>query len=178
MLCYDGQHFLLEQATLLTCAGDLQRQSRKETRVNRLARRWRRDTDKYTNALTPRPIGCKEKSRGRGGEIGGGLPKWSFALEVVAVEMREVLIRALSANRLYGLPFFLRYQKTWTQYSQEMGFTLSQCEAAAFSLYLEWKSSWWSSHFGVALSYGCFVGFFFSLPLFLLETNLYAIPPG
>lgn len=46
------------------------------------------------------------------GRLCGGLPKWSFALEVVTVEMREVPIRALSASRLYGLLFFLHYQKT------------------------------------------------------------------
>lgn len=88
-----------------------------------------RQIHKWINTETRRAQRKIERKRGR--EIGGGRPKWSFALEVVAVEMREVPIRALSANRLYGLPFFLRYQKTWTQYSQEMGFPLSQCEASA-----------------------------------------------
>lgn len=72
------------------------------------------DRHKYVNGFKQRPDRRKEKYIGKvrpyeSWKVGGG---GRFALEVVAVEMREGPIRALSANCLYGLPFFLRSQKT------------------------------------------------------------------
>lgn len=92
-------------------------------------REWIKTETRRVHIKTHRKSETISKPGGCGGVC---LPKWWFAFEVVAVEMREGPIRALSANCLYGLPFFLRSQKTWTQYSQEMGFTLSQRDAPAF----------------------------------------------